>query len=97
MDIAHLAAPLIALAGIGYALSPVDLIPELLLGPIGLIDDLLVLGTALSRLLNYVHPDVVRSHWSGKGDALETIQRATSWSEDQLVGRARRLVRRLTG
>jgi hypothetical protein len=26
----------------------------------------------------------VRSHWSGQGDALEVIQRLTSWFEQQL-------------
>ena len=67
----------IALLGIGYVLSPVDLMPELLFGPVGLLDDLFVVGAALSRVVNYVHPDVVRSHWSGQGDALDAIQRAT--------------------
>jgi uncharacterized membrane protein YkvA (DUF1232 family) len=71
----------IALLGIGYALSPVDLVPEVVFGPIGVLDDLLVVGAALSRILNYVHPDVVRSHWSGHGDALDAIQRATGWAE----------------
>src|SRR5690606_974488 len=32
----------IALLGIGYVLSPIDLLPEGLLGPIGLVDDLFV-------------------------------------------------------
>ncbi len=85
----------LAVLGIGYVLSPIDLMPTFLLGPIGLVDDLLILGTTLSRLLNYVHPDVVRSHWSGKGDALDAIQRVTAWSEDQVVGRVRRAVRSL--
>ena len=82
----------IALFGIGYVLSPIDLLPELLLGPIGLVDDLLVIGTVLSRMLNRVHPDVVRLHWPGKQDALETIQRVTTWTEDQLQGGLRRMV-----
>jgi uncharacterized membrane protein YkvA (DUF1232 family) len=77
---------LVALLGLGYVLSPIDLLPEILLGPIGLVDDLLVVSAALSRLLNDVHPDVVRSHWSGKGDALDAIQRVTGWSR-ALVGR----------
>ncbi len=80
----------IALLGIGYVLSPLDILPEILLGPIGFIDDLLIVGTALSRMLNRVHPDVVRSHWPGKNDALETIQRVTAWTEDQLQGGLRR-------
>ena len=71
---------LVALLGLGYVLSPIDLVPEILLGPIGLVDDLLILTAALSLLLNDVHPDVVRQHWSGKGDALDVIQRASQWS-----------------
>lgn len=77
----------IALLGVAYLLNPIDLIPDLLFGPIALIDDLLVLSACLSRLLNYVHPDVVRLHWSGQGDALEVIQRLTDWSETLLSTR----------
>ena len=80
----------IAVLGVGYALSPIDLLPSLLLGPIGLVDDLLVVSAALSRLVNRVHPDVVRRNWSGQGDALDVIQRVSRWSEtfvrDRVVG-----------
>lgn len=86
---------LVALLGVGYALSPIDLLPSVLLGPVGLVDDLLVVSAALSRVLNHVHPDVVRSHWSGKGDALEAIQRVTHWSESLFSTRLRGLVRGL--
>ena len=92
---------LIALLGMGYVLSPVDILPEILLGPVGLIDDLLVLGAALSRILNYVHPDVVRSHWSGQGDAMDAIHRLTGWAEELLTDRLPaalgRIGRRLLG
>lgn len=74
----------VALLGVAYVLSPIDLLPEVILGPIGWIDDLLIVSAALSRLLNHVHPDVVRSHWPGKGDALEAIHRVTEWSERKL-------------
>jgi uncharacterized membrane protein YkvA (DUF1232 family) len=79
-------AKAIALLGVGYLVSPIDLLPEPILGPIGLVDDLLVAGATLSRLVNYVHPDVVRFHWSGQGDALDAIQRVTSWAEEQIRG-----------
>jgi uncharacterized membrane protein YkvA (DUF1232 family) len=84
----------IAVLGVGYALSPIDLIPALLVGPIGLVDDLLVVSAALSKILNQVHPDVVRSHWSGQGDALDAIQRAARWSASILL---ERIPRRLRG
>jgi uncharacterized membrane protein YkvA (DUF1232 family) len=88
-------AKIIAGLGVAYILSPIDLLPEILLGPIGLIDDLLVVATALSRLLKSVHPDIVREHWSGQGDALDAIHRVTSWADTQLTSRLPDAVRRL--
>jgi uncharacterized membrane protein YkvA (DUF1232 family) len=86
---------LVAVAGLAYLLSPIDLVPSFLLGPIGLVDDLLIAAATLSRLVNHVHPDVVRSQWSGQGDVLVAIQRVSEWGErffrDQLRGVLRRL------
>ena len=79
----------IAALGVGYVLSPIDLLPSLLLGPIGLVDDLFVVTAALSRLVNHVHPDVVRAAWPGQGDALEAIQAATRWCAGVFRGRLR--------
>jgi uncharacterized membrane protein YkvA (DUF1232 family) len=87
----------VALLGLGYVLSPIDLLPEILLGPIGLLDDLFVVAATLSRLLNHVHPDVVRSHWPGKGDALDAIQRVTAWSRSLLGRNLGAAVRRVFG
>ena len=86
---------LLALFGLGYVLSPIDLLPSLLLGPIGLADDLLVVCAALSRLVNHVRPDVVRDAWPGKGDALAAIQGVASWAERFFGDRLRRVVRSL--
>ena len=74
----------VAVAGVAYVLSPIDLVPALFFGPIGLLDDLFVVAACLSRVLNHVHPDVVRGHWSGQGDALETIQNVTGWFEREI-------------
>ena len=71
----------VALAGVAYVISPIDVLPAIVLGPIGLLDDLFIVAACLSRLLNHVHPDVVRTHWSGQGDALEVIQNTTNWFE----------------
>jgi uncharacterized membrane protein YkvA (DUF1232 family) len=83
----------VALLGLGYVLSPIDLVPSLLLGPIGVADDLLVACATLSRLVNHVHPDVVRDAWPGKGDALAAIQNVASWAERFFGDRLRGLVR----
>jgi len=74
----------IAVAGIAYVLSPIDLMPALFLGPVGMLDDLFIVAACLSRLVNHVHPDVVRGHWSGQGDALDVIQSTAGWFEREL-------------
>ena len=94
-DRVPLTSKALAVVGAGYVLSPLDLLPGLLFGPIGLVDDLLVVAATLSRILNDVHPDVVRSQWSGQGDALEAIQRVTRWSETLFTVRLRGLLRGL--
>ena len=92
-DRVPLGSKLVAAAGVAYVFSPIDLMPTFIFGPLGLVDDLFFVGSALSGMLNNVHPDVVRAHWPGQGDALEAIQRATSWSENQIRSRLRRLLR----
>jgi len=87
----------LALFGVAYVLSPIDLLPVWLFGPLGELDDLFVVAATLSRVVNHVHPDVVRSHWSGQGDALQLIQRATDWSEQKLGKRLRGVFGRLVG
>ena len=86
-------AKVIGALGVAYVLSPIDLVPTFVFGPLGLVDDLFFVGSALSGLLNRVHPDVVRGHWSGQGDALEVIQRVSLWSESQIRSRFRRVFR----
>lgn len=87
----------IAVAGLAYVVSPIDLLPALVLGPIGMLDDLFIVAACLSRLVNHVHPDVVRGHWSGQGDALEVIQSTASWFERELRLRVGDLGRVLRG
>ncbi|MEM9176378.1 MAG: DUF1232 domain-containing protein [Myxococcota bacterium] len=87
----------LAVAGVAYVLSPIDVLPAIVLGPIGLLDDLFIVAACLSRLVNHVHPDVVRSHWSGQGDALDAIQSTTGWFERELALRVSDLRRFMAG
>ena len=79
-------AKAVATLGIGYALSPIDLIPEILFGPLGFVDDLLIATAAISYIVNHVHPDLVRAHWPGPGDVLDVLKSVLGWSE-RLVGK----------
>jgi len=83
----------IAVFGVGYALSPIDLLPEIIFGPIGFVDDLVVVAASVSRVINHVHPDLVKTHWPGHGDLLDVVRRVTSWCES-VVGKT---VTRLLG
>ena len=74
-------AKAVAALGIGYAFSPIDLLPEILFGPLGFLDDLLIAAAAVSYVVNHVHPDLVRAHWPGPGDVLDVVKRVLAWSE----------------
>ena len=50
---------LIPLAAIAYFLSPIDLLPELALGPIGMIDDVGLLILALNAFIAICPPEIV--------------------------------------
>jgi uncharacterized membrane protein YkvA (DUF1232 family) len=90
-------AKAVALGGVAYVLSPIDVMPSLLLGPVGLVDDLVVVAACVSGMLNRVHPDVVRSHWSGQGDVLDALASVTDLVEDQMMGGFKSALDRLIG
>jgi uncharacterized membrane protein YkvA (DUF1232 family) len=74
------------LAGaIAYFLSPVDLIPELVLGPAGYVDDIAVAAFVLNAMLNRIDPVLITKHWAGDEDLLKVIQ-AILGVADRMVG-----------
>lgn len=85
-----------------YAASPLDLLPELLLGNWGLVDDVLVVVVAIDRVLNREDPAVVSQLWPGGDEAeLELVQRIFArWAariERYVSPVAVRLMRRFLG
>jgi len=74
------------LAGaIAYFISPLDLIPEALVGPLGYIDDVAVAAWVLHGLVNKTNPEIVRRHWAGDGDVLDLVQQIIHLA-DEMVG-----------
>lgn len=69
-----------------YFISPFDLIPEAVVGPIGYLDDLVFGVFVLNKILGSVDISVVREHWSGGEDVLGMIQRVLH-AADSLIGR----------
>lgn len=70
---------------IAYFVSPFDLIPEALVGPLGYLDDLVFGVFVLNRLLASTDAAILRQHWSGSDDVLAMIQRVLT-AADSLVG-----------
>ncbi len=73
------------LAAIVYYMSPIDIIPELLFGPVGYIDDVAIACYVLNSVLTKTDPDVVRKHWAGEEDVLELIERVLA-KADSILG-----------
>lgn len=70
---------------IAYFVSPVDLVPELLLGPLGYVDDIALAAYVLNGIINNSDKELVEKHWAGEGDVLEVIQQIIRVA-DEMVG-----------
>ncbi len=69
-----------------YFISPIDLIPEALLGPGGYIDDIVLSAYIINLLINKTNPEIVYKHWAGEGDILEIIQKVMN-NASKMVGK----------
>ena len=59
---------------LAYVASPLDLIPEAVIGPAGLLEDVLLLAFALDRVFAEVDEAVLEEHWSGRPGDLNTLR-----------------------
>lgn len=66
---------------LAYIFAPIDFIPELFSGLFGMLDDFVLSAFAINVILNWVDPAIVRSHWVGEKDLLETVQRGVKTAE----------------
>lgn len=80
---------------IAYFVSPVDIVPEAVVGPIGYIDDIALAAYVLNGLINAGHGDVAREHWAGEQDLLTVIQRVLEVADAALGGAVWARVKRL--
>ena len=85
-----------ALAGAAaYFINPLDLMPELILGPAGLVDDVALSAFVLHQVLEHTDPAVVREHWEGSADILDLIRQILAVADAMVGGPVwRRLVAR---
>lgn len=75
---------IVAGIAIAYLISPIDLIPDMVVG-LGWLDDLILAVYALKRVLLDVDQDIILEHWTGDGDLLEKVQEIVE-KADSLVG-----------
>jgi uncharacterized membrane protein YkvA (DUF1232 family) len=60
-------------------------VPELLLGPAGLVDDIALSAYVLHEILENTDPSVVREHWEGGADILDLTRQILAVA-DTMVG-----------
>ena len=68
-----------------YFVSPIDPMPEAILGPVGYLDDVVITSLAVLKLIRGADETIVREHWSGKGDIIAMINKVVNFGET-LVG-----------
>jgi len=73
-------------AAIAYFISPIDLMPEILLGPLGFIDDIAIIAYVLNSLINEVPEEVLNRHWAGDRDLFSYVKSAVLLA-DRMVGK----------
>ena len=62
-----------------YVISPVDLIPDFVIG-IGRLDDVVLVSLAIDHLMSGADEAIVREHWDGTEDGLDLIRSAFGWA-----------------
>lgn len=73
------------IAVIAYFISPLDLLPEIILGPIGYLDDIALSAYILNEYINETDPSIVRELWAGDQDILTAIKNILI-TADKMVG-----------
>lgn len=81
-------AKAILLAAVLYFMTPLDIISEAVIGPMGFIDDIVLTVFALKKIIGDVEESILLEHWNGKQNLLHVIQDVVG-KADELVGSKR--------
>ncbi len=69
---------------LAYFVAPIDVLPEIVLGPVGFIDDIALAAYVLNSLVNDINPDIVKKHWAGDEDILHVIRKILKAADDMV-------------
>jgi uncharacterized membrane protein YkvA (DUF1232 family) len=82
-------------AVLAYFVSPIDIVPEALGGPPGLLEDIALAAFVLKGIVSNTNPEVVQRHWAGDRNVLELIQNVVERADAMLGAVTWRRVRKL--
>lgn len=80
-------------AVLAYVVSPIDLIPDFVVG-FGRLDDLVLVSLAIDHLMSGSDEALVREYWDGTQDGLDLIRSAFAWGAAIIPDRIRRFLPR---
>ena len=63
------------------------MIPEVIAGPLGYLDDIAIAAYVLNSIINNSNPEVVKKYWAGEKDVLETISQILKVADENLGSR----------
>jgi uncharacterized membrane protein YkvA (DUF1232 family) len=69
---------------IAYFVSPIDILPELFVGPPGYLDDIALAAYVLNGIINNTRVEIILKHWAGEGDILKMVQKIIKSANDML-------------
>jgi uncharacterized membrane protein YkvA (DUF1232 family) len=68
-------------AVMAYVVSPIDLIPDFVVG-LGRLDDIILVSLAVDHLMNGSEEAIVLEHWDGTIDALDLVRSIFAWGAE---------------
>lgn len=68
-------------AVLAYIVSPIDLIPDFVIG-VGHLDDIVLASLALNHLMEGTDESVILEHWDGSIDGLDLVRSVFAWGAD---------------
>tara|TARA_B100001057_G_scaffold431997_1_gene459852 strand:- start:385 stop:846 length:462 start_codon:yes stop_codon:yes gene_type:complete len=84
-------------AVIAYFISPADLIPEGLIGPVGYIDDVILSIHVINSIIANSDPKIVERHWAGDRDILEFVKEILEHADSIIGEKINNMLKKIVG
>ncbi len=69
---------------LAYFISPIDLIPEAIVGPIGYLDDVALAAYVINSVMKNCDHAIIIRHWAGEQNVLELVQQIVDVGAEML-------------